>query len=59
MIELKDKAGDGFRPETKIGPLANARRLAAMERYGEHDSCDHRNCDGNIRKTGTTGLMGD
>jgi succinate-semialdehyde dehydrogenase/glutarate-semialdehyde dehydrogenase len=27
------KVGDGFLPETKMGPLANARRLAAMERY--------------------------
>jgi succinate-semialdehyde dehydrogenase/glutarate-semialdehyde dehydrogenase len=27
------KVGDGFLPETKMGPLANVRRLATMERY--------------------------
>jgi succinate-semialdehyde dehydrogenase/glutarate-semialdehyde dehydrogenase len=29
------KVGDGFLPETKMGPLANARRLAAMQGYTE------------------------
>jgi succinate-semialdehyde dehydrogenase/glutarate-semialdehyde dehydrogenase len=29
------KVGDGLLPESKMGPLANARRLATMERYTE------------------------
>src|SRR6185369_1908113 len=32
--------GDGFEPETKMGPVANGRRLAAMERLTE-DACKH------------------
>jgi succinate-semialdehyde dehydrogenase/glutarate-semialdehyde dehydrogenase len=29
------KVGDGFLPDTRMGPLANARRVSAMERFTE------------------------
>lgn len=35
------KVGDGFLPETKMGPLANARRLATMERYTKDAQAQH------------------